>query len=155
VAGLLLPGRLQGVLWRSFFRGRHAVAEGRYQAAGAHFEEFLQQLRDTPSRRHAIFLAWSIYTWNAEAMTRNNLGVSHLFNGRLDDSERELGRALALDAHYPMPLFNLGILAHARGQHQRAEELRSAAASLGYRGATRDKLISAGGAALAAFEGRL
>ena len=152
---LLIPARIQGVLWREFFRGRHAMSEMRYGPAEQHFRAFLEALHTTPRLRFAIFLGWSFYTWNAEAMVRNNIGACQVNSGRLDAAESELKAAWALDDQYPIPVFNLAILARARGQDDEAERLRATAARLGYRAATRDRLIAAGGRVLAAIEGRL
>ena len=88
-------------------------------------------------------------------MVRNNIGACHVNSGRLDAAEAELKAAWALDGQYPIPVFNLAILARARGQDDEAERLRATAARLGYRAATRDRLIAAGGRVLAAIEGRL
>lgn len=152
---LLLPGRLQGVLWRDFFRGRHAMGEQDFAGAEKHFILFLNKLQHQPRLRSAAFLAWNFYTWNPEAMTRNNLGACRLALGELDAAELELKEARDLDQGFPLPYFNLGVLAHARGAESEAEGLRALAAKLGYRAATRERLISAAGAALAAVEGRL
>jgi hypothetical protein len=80
---LLLPGRLQGFLWRDFFRGRHATTRQDFESAEEHFVLFLNKLQHQPRLRSAVFLAWNFYTWNAEAMTRNNIGVCRLNRGEL------------------------------------------------------------------------
>jgi tetratricopeptide (TPR) repeat protein len=150
----LLPGRLQGVLWRDFFRGRHAMNRQDFAGAEKHFLLFLDKLKQRPRLRHAAFLAWNFYTWNPEAMTRSNLGACRLVLGKLDAAEPELKEARDLDPGSPLPYFNLAVLAHARGAESEAERLRALAAQFGYRAATRERLISAAGGALAAVEGR-
>jgi Flp pilus assembly protein TadD len=74
--------------------------------------------------------------------------------GKLDAAEPELKEARDLDPGSPLPYFNLAVLAHARGAESEAERLRALAAQFGYRAATRERLISAAGGALAAVEGR-
>ncbi len=150
----LLPGRLQGVLWRDFFRGRLAMSHHDYADAEKYFVSFLNTLHQQPRLRSAAFLAWNFYTWNPEAMTHNNLGACRLVRGELDAAEVELKRARDLDKGFPLPYFNLGVLAHARGEPSEAERLRALAAKLGYRAGTRERLISVAGTALAAVEGR-
>jgi len=87
-------------------------------------------------------------------MTRSNLGACQLVQRNLGQAEAELMRALELDPGFPLPYFNLAILAHARGAEEQAGRLLAKAASLGYRAATRERLISAAGSMLAAAEGR-
>lgn len=154
-AAFLLPGRAQGVLWRDFFRGRHAMDRHDFVDAEGRFMSFLQKLRQRPQLRHAAFLAWNFYTWSAEAMTRNNLGACYLALGQLDPAEAELSQARDLDPGCPLPYFNLAVLAYARGAEVEGERLRAVAARLGYRAGTREKMVSAAGSALAAVEGRL
>ena len=154
-AVLLIPGRIQGFLWRSFFRGRHAMSRNDLVGAEKHFLLFLEKLRQQPELRYVAFLAWNFYTWNPEAMTRNNLGACRLALGEFDSAEAELRHALDLDPGCPLPYFNLAVLAHIRGMDMEAESLRAEAARLGYRDATRERIISIAGSALAAVEGRL
>lgn len=153
-AALLLPGRLQGMLWRSFFRGRHAMNRNDLAKAEDHFVSFLEKLRQQSWLKHATFLAWNFYTWNPEAMTRNNLGACRIALGKFELAETELRQALALDPGFPLPYFNLAVLAHARDMDAEAERLRAVAARLGYRAATRERIILSAGSALAAIEGR-
>lgn len=155
VAALLLPGRVQGVLWRDFFRGRHAMDRHDFVDAQSHFLSFLQKLRQRPQLRYAAFLAWNFYTWSAQAMTCNNLGACHLVQGQLDAAEAMLIRSRELDPGCPLPYFNLAVLAYARGAQAEGERLRALAARLGYRAGTRERMISSAGSTLAAVEGRL
>ena len=69
---LLVPGRVSAVLFRDLYRSRRLIDLERYQEAIDTAERFLHALEVQPWRRFGLFLAWSIYTWNAEAMGRNN-----------------------------------------------------------------------------------
>jgi tetratricopeptide (TPR) repeat protein len=154
VIAFLLPGRVQGVLWRDFFRGRHALQEHRAADALVHFKRFEATLLQRPWLRYAIFLQWSFYTWSAEAMLRNNLAACELALGKLEDAEVGFQHARALDPGSPLPYFNLAVVAQAKGLPERAEELLREAKVRGYRGGTRERVIATAGSILAAVEGR-
>jgi tetratricopeptide (TPR) repeat protein len=154
VIALLVPGRVQGVLWRDFFRGRHAMDENRILEAARHFSQFEAALAQHPRLRYAIFLQWSFYTWNAGAMVRNNLAACDMALGRLASAEAGFEQAIALDRGYPVPYFNLAVIAQAKNQPERAAQLLSDAKARGFRGGTRERVIAMAGGILAAIEGR-
>lgn len=86
-----IPGRLQGFFYRDLFSGRRLLEGGRPADALVCFDRFLATLRAAPWRKHLLWLAFSVYTIDAEAMTLNNIGVAHLTQGRLD-LQRHLAR---------------------------------------------------------------
>lgn len=45
---MLVPGRIQGFVYRDFFRGRRLFSQGRYADAIPHFERFLHAVRARP-----------------------------------------------------------------------------------------------------------
>jgi tetratricopeptide (TPR) repeat protein len=154
VIAFLVPGRVQGVLWRDFFRGRHALQENRVLDAVAQFRRFEAALARHPWLRYAIFLQWSFYTWNAEAMLWNNIAACDLALGKLDAAEAGLQHARTLDPGNPLPYFNLAVVAQAKGLPERAAELIAEAKAKGFRGGTRERVIAMAGSILAAVEGR-
>lgn len=151
---LLVPGRVQGHYWRTFFRGRRAAQERRWADARDAFTRFLAELDARPGLRHLVWLAWPGYSTNVRAMTCTNLGAAHLELGdtaaAIDASER----ALALDAGTPLPWVNLAIAHAARGEAERAAEAARRAQALGYRGGVLDRIQQRLGSALATVEGR-
>lgn len=152
-AACLVPGRLQGVLWRDFFRGRHALSTGDPAEALACFERFRATLDARPWLSSAIYLAGSAYTWNARAMLANDIGAARLLLGQVDAAEAAIREAVERDPGYSLAVFNLGLVAHLRGDEAAAESLRERAVRLGYTGGTRDRLVHLAASALAAAEG--
>lgn len=137
----LLPGRLQGWLWRDFFRGRRLLSGGRPDESIAHFERFLETLRRHPGRRRAIWLAGSAYTRDVEAMTLNNLGIAHLLAGRLEEAEAKFREALKVDDLYPLPHAGLADLAVRRERPDEARDHAGRAVALGFTGGRIRRLL--------------
>lgn len=151
---LLVPGRVQGVFYRELFKGRILLEQRREQEALDHFRNFLRDVRARPWLKRLIWLSWSVYTPNVEAMALNNIGAANLALGRLGESEGALGEALTLDEKYPLPHFNLAVLQEMRGNRMLAEAELEAAAKLGYVGGTVDTIVNHAQALLARAEGR-
>lgn len=151
---LLLPGRVQGALWRDFFRGRRLLAHREHAASIPYFERFLARVRARPALKRAIWLSWGMYSRDIEAMTENNLGVAKLELGRWDEAEEHLKRAIAIDRAAPLPHYNLAMIFAARGMGPEAAQHLARAGELGYRDTTSDRLTRAAGELLARIEGR-
>src|SRR5687768_16939689 len=79
----LVPGRVQGYLYRDLFTGRWLLDAGRNHEAIPYFKRFLDTLSRRPGLKHALWLSFSIYSTDAEVMTRNNLGAACLRLGEL------------------------------------------------------------------------
>lgn len=156
VAGvlLLLPGRVQGFVFRDHYRGRRLMATGQLESAVAHFERFLARLRAAPWKKRFIWLAWGFYSWDIEAMTLNNLGVALMGLGEWDAARDRNEEALRVDPKYPVPYFNLAVLAAAQGDEAHARELLARAEALGYARTPLDRVIHMGQSLLAHVEGR-
>lgn len=154
VVVLLVPGRIQGFLFRDLFRGRRELDAGHPSLALRHLAQFLTTLERQPWRRHALWLSWSVYTPSAAAMALNNLGAAHLALGAAEPAARAWREALAIDHLYPLPYANLALVAAADGDSVTAEGLLALARSLGYSGGTLDKTTRQMQTLLAALEGR-
>src|SRR5688572_15381293 len=76
-AVLLVPGRLLGVAYRDLFRGRRLLDMRQAQESIPHTLRFIDYIRQHPARKRLLWLAWSVYTPDAEAMALNNLGAAH------------------------------------------------------------------------------
>jgi tetratricopeptide (TPR) repeat protein len=149
---LLLPGRIQGLLFRDLFRGRRDLDRNSPESALGHFNSFLTTIRAQPWRKPALWLSWSIYTPNVEAMTQNNIGAAQLNLGDLSSAEAALNTALALDPQYPLPHANLALVAALRADSSAAESHLEAARKCGYKGAGLDRFVSRSQSILAAVE---
>jgi tetratricopeptide (TPR) repeat protein len=153
-AVLLVPGRVQGVFFRDLFQGRRLLDTGHAAEAVPHLERFLQTVHAEPWRKRLLWLSWSIYTPNVEAMALNNLGAARMRLGQLLEAETAFQEALALDPLYPVPQFNIAILHEMRGDRATAERAVAEATRLGYTGGTVDTMAHAAQSLLAQIEGR-
>jgi tetratricopeptide (TPR) repeat protein len=149
---LLVPGRVGGHYLRDLFRSRVLVDQGRFQEAIETGHAFLADLQREPWRRHLIYCQYGIYTWNVEAMARNNIGAARMELGEIDQAERELRRAIRNDADYAIPYFNLAVIAYVCGEAAEGDRLITLAADRGYSGGHLDQLISRVGAAYARLQ---
>jgi hypothetical protein len=139
-------------LFRELFRGRRELDRNNPEVALGHFSSFLNTINAQPWRKAALWLSWSIYTPNVEAMTQNNIGAAQLNLGNLTPAEAALNAALALDPQYPLPHANLALLAALRADSNAVEHHLEAARRLGYRGAGLDRFVSRSQSILAAVE---
>ncbi len=149
---LLIPGRVSAVLLRDLYRSRRLIDLQRYQEAIDTAELFLNALAIQPWRRIGLFLAWGIYTWNAEAMARNNLAGAHIELGNLDSAEIQLKKAISLDPQFPIPYHNLAILQAGPGAEAEAERSLTVAAEKGFKQSLDDRVIEKVSKAYAALQ---
>lgn len=152
---LMIPGRLQGHFYRDLFRGRRLLAEGKLDASLEHSERFLATVRRRPGLKPLLWLGWSVYTPDVEAMTLNNLGAAHLGLGRLDAATQAFEEALRIDPQYPIPFFNLAVIRQVQGNTAEAAQLQERASALGYAQGGADRLIQSAQAVLARVEGAI
>lgn len=154
VAGVLLvPGRLLGFAYRDLFRGRHLLGMRQAEASIPHTLRFLDYIRANPGRKRLLWLAWSVYTPDAEAMALNNLGAARLETGDLEAAADALKAALAVDPEYPLPHYNLAIERAIAKDEAAASRYAAEAERLGFQGAGVDAIIRQGQALLARIEG--
>ena len=151
---LLVSGRVQGYFYRDLFRGRRLLGEGRFVESISYNEHFLSTVQRKPWLKQLLWLSWSIYTPNVEAMTLNNLGAAHLELRNFDQATSMFSGALARDPEFPMPYYNLALMREVLGDHGRAELLLSEASKRGYKRTSIDQLVSQAGEVYARLEGR-
>ena len=149
---LIVPGRVQGLLFRDLFRVRRDLDRNSAESALTHFNSFLSTIKAQPWRKPALWLSWSLYTPNVEAMTRNNIGSAQLSLGDLASAEEAWNAALALDPLYPLPHANLALVAAARDNKVAMAQHLDKARALGYRGAAFDRFVHKTQSVLAAIE---
>ncbi len=140
VVGLLLfiPGRLPTLMWREFYEGRRALGAGDYGTAEARFRAFVDKVRERPWLKRLLYLKWSFYTWDVEAMALNSLGSTFIEQGAPEKAVEWLQAAVELDPGYGVPYANLALVEFARGNDAEAERLLDRAHELGYRNMPHD-----------------
>ncbi len=152
---LLVPGRLGGHYLRDLFRCRTLADRQRFNEAIGAGQAFLADLQRQPWRRHFIYCHYGIYTWDVEAMARNNIGAARMELGEIDEAERDLRHALQNDPDYAIPYFNLAVIAYVRGEAAEGDRLVALAAERGYSGSPLDRTISRVAAAYARLQARV
>lgn len=151
---LLVPGRLNGIFYRDLFRGRRLLDVGQSEASIPYTSRFLDQIRRHPGRKRLLWLAWSVYTPDAEAMALNNLGAAHLRTGDFAAAADALRSAIAVDPQYPIPYYNLAIERAVAHDHSEAARLAAEAERLGFRRTRIDDILLEAQALWARLEGR-
>ena len=128
----LLPARITSYCWREFYAGQRLMQQENFGKANGKYETFLSQIRSRPWMKNLIIFKWGFFTWNIEAMTLNNLGLSYLEMNDLESARRYFDRAVALDPLYSVPYSNLAILSYVKGDDAQGRQLLSQSRSLGY-----------------------
>ncbi len=147
IVALLAPGFIARHLLRDLFASRALIAAGQYRAAFDAAQKFLQQLRRRPWVRHAIWAQYGMYTLSTEAMALNNGGAALLELRRFAEARAMLERARAVDPAYPIPLYNLAVIAKLEGDESESQRLISEAAARGFAGGQLDAIVQAVGEA--------
>ena len=149
---LLIPGRIQGLLLRELFTGRHELDRGNPQKARMCFDKLRVQVHRQPWRKYALWLSWSMYTPNLEAMLINNIATTYLAQGQNEEAEKNWKAALELDPLYPLPFANLAVVAALRGDVELSQMMLHSASELGYTGEALDKVAHQAQSILARVE---
>ena len=155
IVGLLffVPGRVQGILWRDFFRGSRLLRLNRNAEAVPYLESFIERLRRHPALARAMWLQWPGYTPKAMAMALNNLAVAYLNAGEVEKAMPILEDALRVDRDMSIAWWNLAMAYDRRGQTEAARNATAEARRLGYRGGRLDSLQECAAGALSRAEG--
>ena len=146
---LLIPGRLSAYFLRDLLRSRRHIDAREYENSIAAAKRFLTSLDQQPWRQGFVFFSFCFYTWSARAMALNNIGAAEMELGRLEVAKTHLARSLALDDAYPIPYYNLAVIASVCGDQERSDRMMSTAQQLGYSGGALDKAIARVGAVCA------
>jgi predicted Zn-dependent protease len=156
IVGLLflVPGRVQGILWRDFFRGSRLLRLNRNAEAVPYLERFVERLRRHPALGRAMWLQWPGYTPSAMAMALNNLAAAYLNAGEVEKSIAILEDALRVDKDMSIAWWNLAMAHDSRGQTEAARNASAEARRLGYRGGRLDSFQQYAAGALSRAEGR-
>ncbi len=149
---LLVPGRIQGYYYRNFFNARRLLGRKSYLESTKYNNEFINEIRLKPWKKKLIWLSWGVYSKDIEAMALNNLGSAYLYLGKFSMAEENFNKALELDELYPIPYYNLSILANIENYKDKSEKLYLRAEELGFKGTTFDKVIQVGQHILAQIE---
>jgi tetratricopeptide (TPR) repeat protein len=148
-----IPGRVSSTFLKDLYLSRRFLNSERYAEAIEAGERFLETIKSQPWRRKLIYLTWSLYTWNVEAMARNNIGAASMMTGNFERARSELQAALTLDAGYALPYANLAAIEAAAGQHEESERLAELARQHGYSGQRTERLVDKVGALYATVQG--
>ncbi len=151
---MLIPGRVLGVAYRDLFRGRRLLDLRRADASIPYTQRFLDNIRQHPARKRLLWLVWSVYTPDAEAMALNNLGAAQLETGDFAAAADALNAALAVDPEYPLPHYNLAIERAVAKDEAAASRHAAEAERLGFRRTGIDTIIRDAQALLARVESR-
>ena len=74
-------------------------------------------------------------------MATNNIGAAHLQLGQIDEAEASFQQARSLDPTYPLPCFNLAVIAQFQGEEEKAKTLLHEAQSLGMKKVSPQSLV--------------
>lgn len=151
---LLMPGRILGVAYRDLFRGRRLLDLRQAEASIPYTRRFLEYIRQHSGRKRLLWLAWSVYTPDSEAMALNNLGAAYLESGDFVAATEALNAAVAIDPEYPIPHYNLAIERAVAKDEAAAARHAAEAERLGFRRTSIDAVIREAQSLLARVEGR-
>ena len=115
VAGIFVLAGISYAVSRQFFAGRRHLKKKRWVDAITAFQAFEQELTAASWKRSFSFLASGIYTRDPIAIARNNVGVVHLENEKLELADAAFRSALERDKDYAVPHLNLAVIAAKRG----------------------------------------
>ena len=148
-----IPGRISSAFLKDLYQSRSLLARERFAEAMQSGERFLETIAREPWRRKLIYLTWSLYTWDVEAMARNNIGAAAMMLGDFEKARRELQAALATDRAYALPYANLSAIEATLGNREESERFATLARRNGYSEQAIAGLVGKLGAAYARIQG--
>ena len=128
----VFPGMIQGFFWHEFFLGRRLLKKGQWKDALEQFDKFIARIKEKPSLKRMMWLRWSSFTHDVEAMALSNKGVAFVNMGEIDRAEECFELALEKDHTYPTPHFNLSLLEMVKDNEESARKRFQKARELGY-----------------------
>ena len=147
-----IPGWLTRYVWKDFLTGRRMMDAQRHEEAIPFLLAFLEKLEAKPWIGSLIWVTPSFYTVSVRAMALNNLGACRLEMGELSEAEKHFRSALEIDSLYPLPHFNLAVVAAVRNEASVSQEHLAKAEALGYSGDVFDQSLDRIKSAYARFE---
>jgi hypothetical protein len=148
-AVLVVPGLIGRWLLRDLLASRAHLVRGAHVQALEAAQRFLADCDRRPWIRHAIWAQYGTYTLSVEAMALNNTGAALMELQRFADAREMLTRAREADAAYPIPVFNLAVIATLEGDETESERMAGEAARLGFAGGRLDAVMQGVGEAYA------
>jgi tetratricopeptide (TPR) repeat protein len=127
---------------RHLFRGRWLMKQKRWDDAAVALAAFEREQAQGGWRRALAFLFVGTFSSNGLAVAQATLGAVRLEQGRLDEAEAHLRRALEVDPDYAVPHANLALLAAMRGDAAGAQTHRARAHQLGFRRRSLDAALA-------------
>ena len=146
---LVVPGLISRLLLRDLLASRAHLVRGAHGQALEAAQRFLADYGKRPWIRHAIWTQYGTYTLSVEAMALNNAGAALMELQRCAEAREMLMRARDADAAYPIPVFNLAVIATLQGDEAEGERMAGEAARLGFAGARLDAVMQGVGEAYA------
>jgi tetratricopeptide (TPR) repeat protein len=113
--------------------GRALMKRGQWDDAALELAAFEHEQATVAWRRALAFLFVGTWTSDGVAVARGTLGAIRLEQGRLDEAEGHLKRAVEQDPGYALPYANLALVAARRADAAAAEAHRARAHQLGFR----------------------
>ncbi|GMU61995.1 MAG: hypothetical protein AMXMBFR34_37580 [Myxococcaceae bacterium] len=118
---------------RHLFKGRSLMGQQRWDDAALELAAFEQEQSRGGWRAALAFLFVGTYSSNGLAVARATLGAVRLEQGKLDEAEAHLRRALEADPGYAVPHANLALVAARKRDATAAQTHRARAHALGFR----------------------
>jgi len=131
-----------GLAAKHLLAGRSLMKQGRWDDAALELAAFEQEQARGGWKKALGFLIVGAWSSDGVAVARGTLGAIRLEQGRLDEAEAHLKRALEQDAGYAIPHANLALVAARRGDAAAAEAHRARAHALGFRRRAFEKALA-------------
>ncbi len=139
---LSLAVRLANYPLRHFYRGLQAFQQRDWPSARNNFQTFLAAVERRPWIKRLMWLNWGSYTGDIAAMAHNNLGAIGLETRQLDEANTHLHQAIALDAGYAKPHYNLAVMAALRNDPETSAQHLAEARQRGFTNSSYDQFLT-------------